>query len=140
MSEDSRSSVKKLGINLLVLLGTWALTLLLVRVAGTVADDSAVRTLGMFLGVGAGLFAALRFRAQVGVWVLSAFAAFLLAESAAHLAFGLRAVQGGEVHLTVMAAALGGSLLTAFLSRGWERTESRHPHEAARANVGSPQA
>jgi len=139
MSEDSRSSVKKLGVNVLVLFGTWALTLLLVRVAGTVADGSAVRTFGMFLGVGAGLFAALRFRAQVGAWILAAFAGFLLAEGAAHLAFGSRAVQGGEVHLTVMAAALAGSLLTAFFARALERTESKPPQEVARAGVGGPQ-
>ena len=63
------------------------------------------------------IVSSLRIRAHVATFVLSAVLAFGTAEFVAHTVWGKTAVQGGEVHLTVMAAGAIGVALGAWMTR-----------------------
>jgi hypothetical protein len=102
---------RSVGVNLLVLAGTWLVALALVQLAQLTLRHWLGATLAILAAAGVGLLAARRLRAGAALRILLEVVAWMVAEAGAHAAFGIRSVQGQETHLAVMASGLLGVLL-----------------------------
>jgi hypothetical protein len=116
---------KATGINLAVLAGFWVLSFALVQLARLVSDHWISSAIAIAAAAGVGIVVSRRVDARLAQVLLLGVVAWMLAEAAAHVAFGIRSVQGGETHLTVMTASILGALL------GFFGATTRRPHGEA---------
>ena len=113
------------GINLAVLAGFWVLSLALVQLARLVSDHWITSTIAVTAAACVAIVVSRRVDARLAQVLLLGVVAWMVAEAAAHTAFGIRSVQGGETHLTVMTASILGALL------GFFGATTRRPHGEA---------
>src|ERR1700682_3819878 len=99
----------------------WLLGFALVQAAQRLTNPWPAADIGQLVAAAVSLGIAVRLRAMIRAFLTASFAAFVLAEIAIHLLFGIRAAQGGPTHLAVMAAALIGVSLGAFALRRVQR-------------------
>jgi hypothetical protein len=77
--------------------------------------------IAQILALGIAAIVAWRMHAKPAFAVLAVFFAAVAAELAAHVVYGIRAVQGGATHITIFAAALLGVILGACVTTNWRR-------------------
>lgn len=97
--------------NVTVVLGTWLVGLVLVQGARQAADIWFMTPLAILLAAAAGSLVAVRLHTTVALFLILWAAACTASTLAAHVIWGIRAVQGGPTQLTVGAAALLGVVL-----------------------------
>lgn len=117
MRNSSGSFAKLAAVNLLVLAGAWLLAFALVQFARLASGEWFVSSIAILLAAAVGLYAALRFKAEFALLLFLGVIAWVATELAAHATWGIRAIQGGETHLTIMAAAMVGVALGAVTRR-----------------------
>jgi hypothetical protein len=111
--------------NLAVLAGAWLLALGLVQVATRTIPGWFAAPIAILLAAAAGVYAALRLRATFALLLILGTAASVASTLAAHATWGIRSVQGGPIHLTIIAAAMLGVTFGALGSTARRRLGAR---------------
>jgi len=117
-------SLRVLGLNAVALALFWGLGFAGVQLARRLFGGWLSGEVGLVVTCCVGLAVALRLGAKGAAVLIGGQLAFTAAELVAHAAYGVRAVQGGPVHLTVMGAATLGVLLGLWLSPRLMRADS----------------
>lgn len=117
-------TLRVLGMNAGVLALFWCLGFAVVQLAQRLSHGWLGREVGLVVACGVGIAVALRLGAKGAAVLIGGQLAFTAAELVAHATYGIRAVQGGPVHLTVMGAATLGVLLGLWLSAKFARADS----------------
>lgn len=117
-------SLRVLGVNAAALALFWCLGFAVVQLAQRLSERWLGREVGLVVACGVGIAVALRVGAKGAAVLIGGQLAFTAAELVAHAAYGIRAVQGGPVHLTVMGAATLGVLLGLWLSAKFGRADT----------------
>jgi hypothetical protein len=105
-----------LGRNVVALVVYWLTGLTFVRIGERLLGGWPASTLGELVALLLGVVLALRLRAKVTAYFLTAMTAYSASENAIHLYFGIRAAQGAATHLAVVGAGLIGVILGALLA------------------------
>lgn len=124
-----------LGRNIVALVVFWLTALTLIRIGERLLGGWPASTLNELVALLLGVVLALRLRAKVTAYFLTAMTAYSASENAIHLYFGIRAAQGAATHFAVMGAGLIGVILGALLATHDGR--AKEPGEAA-ALTGEP--
>jgi len=109
-------TLRVLGVNAAALALFWGIGFAVVQLARRLSGGWLSGEVGLVVTCCVGLAVALRLGAKGAAVLIGGQLAFTAAELVAHAAYGVRAVQGGPVHLTVMGAATLGVLLGLWLS------------------------
>jgi len=117
-------SLRVLAVNAVALALFWGLGFAVVQLARRLSGGWLSGEVGLVVTCCVGLAVALRLGAKGAAVLIGGQLAFTAAELVAHAAYGVRAVQGGPVHLTVMGAATLGLLLGLWLSPWLARADS----------------
>ncbi len=120
MAQQNRPyGLRTLAIDVAVLVLFWLLGFASVQAPQRLTNPWPASDIGLLVAEVVSLGIAVRLRARIAAFLAASFAAFTLAEITIHLLFGIRSAQGEPTHFAVLAAALMGVLLGAFvLQRG----------------------
>ena len=116
LSVRTSAFAESLGRNVVALVVFWLTARTFVSIGERLLGGWPASTLGELVALLLGVVLALRLRAKVTAYFLTAMTAYSASENAIHLYFGIGAAQGAATHFAVMGAGLIGVILGALLA------------------------
>lgn len=123
MPTGNRTFVRAAIINILPLVLMYAISFGLVQIVQRSSGGAMLSEAGTVLGIVVAAMLAWRLQARAALYLLALFFAWTGAELIAQLRYGVYAVNGGPLHVTVALASLLGIVVGSIVSRrGTEAT------------------